>query len=81
MRPWMHRVSSGTNSGGYGNTVDSRALLDDDDLVAEHERQFRIRQFAVDDVEFGAAHAAGADADQHLIGAKDVPRNDRVARA
>ena len=37
-----------------------------DDLVAEDERQCRVGQLAVDDVQVGAADAAGPHPDQHL---------------
>ena len=37
-----------------------------DDLVTRHERQPGVRQLAVDDVEVGAAHAAGRDGDEDL---------------
>ncbi len=37
-----------------------------DDLMAEDERQFGLRQFAVDNVQIGAADGAGVDADQEL---------------
>ena len=36
------------------------------DLVAEHERQRRRREVALDDVEVGVAHAAGQHLDEHL---------------
>ena len=41
---------------------------DADDLVTGHDRQTRIRQLAVDDVQVGPADAAGLDADQDLTG-------------
>ena len=37
-----------------------------DDLVAGNDRQPLVRQLAVDDVQIGAADAAGLDADQQL---------------
>jgi hypothetical protein len=37
-----------------------------DDLVAEHERQLRMRELAVIDVQIGAADAAGVNGDQDL---------------
>jgi len=40
-----------------------------DDLVAEHQRQLRIGQVPVGDVEVGATHAAGLDRDEDLAGA------------
>jgi len=43
-------------------------LVDADDLVAGHERQLRVGQLAVDDVQVGAADPAGADADEQLAG-------------
>ena len=36
------------------------------DLVAEDERQLRVRKLAVDDVQVGAAHPAGAHLEQQL---------------
>jgi hypothetical protein len=42
-----------------------------DDLMARDDRQLRRREFAVDDVEVGAADAAGADADQDLARQRD----------
>ena len=36
------------------------------DLVAGHERQLRVGQLAVDDVQVGAADAAGAHLEEHL---------------
>ena len=36
------------------------------DLVAQHERQRRRREVALDDVEVGVAHAAGQHLDEHL---------------
>ena len=44
---------------------------DADDFVAGNDRQLAGRQFAVDQVEIRAAHAAGAHADQHLTGQRD----------
>ena len=53
-----------------GEALDAGAeLLDDaDDLVAGNDRQPLVRQLAVDDMQIGAADAAGLDADQHLAG-------------
>src|SRR5207248_2563654 len=39
-----------------------------DDLVAEHERQLRLVEVAVRDVEVGAADTAGVNAQAHLAG-------------
>ena len=36
--------------------------------MAGHERQLRLRELAVDDVEVGAADAAGGDLEEHLAG-------------
>jgi len=36
--------------------------------VARHQRQHRLGQVAVEDVEVGAADAAGADVEQDLAG-------------
>ena len=53
------------------------ALVDDhaDDLVAEHQRQSRLSQIAVHDVQVGAADAAGAYLEQDLIGTGCWPRH------
>jgi hypothetical protein len=48
-------------------------------LVAGHERQPARRQVALDDVQIGAAHAAGRDPHAHLAGAG--PRLVALARA
>ena len=52
-----------------GEALDARAERRDlaDDLVAENERQLGMRQLAVDDVQIGAAHAAGRDLDEDLV--------------
>ena len=52
-----------------GEALDLFALGDHDadDLVAGYQRQFRLGEFAVQDVQVGAAHAAGADLEQHLV--------------
>ena len=56
-----------------------------DDLVAGHERQLRTRELAVDDVQVGAADAAGADAEQQLprrrLGPLELRRPQRRARS
>jgi DNA-binding MarR family transcriptional regulator len=44
-------------------------LDDSHDLVTGDQRELRIRQLAVDDVEVGAAHAAGTHPQEHLAGA------------
>ena len=41
-----------------------------DDLVPGHERQLGLGQLAIDDVEVGAAHAAGRDCDEDLARAR-----------
>ena len=38
-----------------------------DDLVADDQGQFGLGEFAVDDVQVGAADAAGVDPDEHLL--------------
>ena len=45
-----------------------------DDLVAEDERQLRVGELAVSDVQIGAANAAGVHAQAHLSGAELGPR-------
>ena len=49
-------------------TIDIGARLDDgaDDLVAGDQRQFRLGQLAVDDMQIGAADPAGMNLDQQL---------------
>ena len=48
--------------------LDRRSGLDHftDDLVSGDERQLRLGELPVDDVEVGAAHAAGADANENV---------------
>ena len=50
-------------------TVDLRPLVDDDadDLVTKHQRQLRVGELTIDDMQVGAAHGAGAHRDQHLL--------------
>src|SRR5262249_7964264 len=50
--------------GGAGAQLGDRA----DELMPGHERQLRVRQFSVDDVEIGAAHRARLDGDPDLAG-------------
>jgi hypothetical protein len=38
-----------------------------DDFVARYERELGIWQFTIDNMQVGAAHAAGRDANSHLI--------------
>jgi hypothetical protein len=45
-----------------------------DNLVARHDRQLRIRQFAVDQVQIGAANAAGRNLNQDLALARPQSR-------
>src|SRR5690606_21749831 len=55
-----------------------------DDLVAEDQRQLRIRQLAVGDVQVGPADPAGAHAQQHLararLGIRQLAQDQRPAR-
>ena len=55
-----------------------------DDLVAEDQGQFGLGEFAVDDVQVGAADAAGVDPDEHLLragrGDRDFLVLQRAAR-
>ncbi len=44
----------------------ARRLDPADDLVPRHDRQFGIGQFAIDDMQVGAADAAGFDANENL---------------
>ena len=54
------------------------------DLVAQDERQRRVGELAVQHVQVGAAHGAGAHADEHLSGSgrgrRDLGRSKRPAR-
>ena len=52
-----------------------------DDLVAENERQLRVGELAVDDVQVGAADAAGAHAEQHLARARARAAGARAGRS
>ena len=52
-----------------------------DDLVARHQRQRRLAELAVEDVQVGAADAAGADRDQHLAGAGNRVRHPQPVAA
>ena len=53
-----------------------------DDLVAEHQRQLGSVELAVDDVQVGAAHAAGGHLEQHLPGpARSVGQVAAAARS
>ena len=55
------------------------ALLDDraDDLVPGNERQFRIGELAVDDMQIGPAHRTGPHRDQHLTRSRTRRRQFR----
>ncbi len=57
------KPSHGTPTRCRGEALDLRAERLDaaDDLMPEDERQLRLGQLAVDDVEIGAAHAARRD--------------------
>jgi len=46
--------------------IDPGPLDDADDLVARHDRQFRQRQFAIDDMQVGAANRARLDTQDKL---------------
>jgi len=48
--------------------------------VARHERQCRVRQLAVDDVEVGAADAARVDLEEHLVRARPRLRQLGLAK-
>ena len=54
-----------------------------DDLVPEHERELRIGELAVEDVQVGTADAAGLDAQEHLarrgLGVGKVAEPERPA--
>jgi hypothetical protein len=65
---------------------DAGAALDGgaDDLVAEDERELRISQIAVRDVEVGATDAAGTDRHENLpccrLGLRQLARDERLRR-
>jgi hypothetical protein len=44
-----------------------------DDLVTPNDRIFDVQEFAVDDVEIGPAHAAGADPDLPIAWRRILP--------
>ena len=52
-------------------------LHDADDLVPEDERELRLRELAVENVEVGPADRAGRDAEEHLAGTRDRVGNVR----
>jgi hypothetical protein len=54
------------------------------DLVAEHERELRVGELSIDDVQVGTADTAGANAEEDLPGhgcrIGDLGRTKRLAR-
>ena len=52
-----------------------------DDLVTWHHRAFGVLEFAVDDMEIGAAHAARVGVNQQLAGACDGVRDVQLPQA
>ena len=75
--------SHGTPTRSPGSTSAPRTdrLGPTDDLVARDERQLRLGQLAVDDVEVGPAHAAGSDPEQHLARAGNRVRQPGRAQS
>ena len=73
--PLVRRESLDARAGRYHGA---------DDLVAQHERQLRVRELAVGDMEIGAAHAARLHGEQDLartgLGAREVSGAEGVAR-
>jgi hypothetical protein len=69
-----------------GETLDARRdrRHPTHDLVARHERQLRLAELAVDDVEIRPTHATRVDAHQHLAVARtrrrDLGLSERSAR-
>ena len=47
-------------------TPGPRASITTNDLMARYDRQLRLGELAIDDVQIGATHAAGSDLYQHL---------------
>jgi hypothetical protein len=56
-----------------------------DDLVSGHQRQARVGELAVDDVQVGPTHPAGGDRDRDLEGsrarARQLPLDQRLPDA
>ena len=54
-----------------------------DNFVSENQRQFWLRQFAINDVQIRPANRAGGDADENLIRRRlrcsDLSRYERLA--
>jgi hypothetical protein len=54
-----------------------------DNFMSENEREFWLRQFAIDDVQIRPANRAGGDADEKLVRARsrrqDIPWRERLA--
>src|SRR5205823_2433477 len=80
--PWnadtiSNRKVRGASRTGVGLALNRFADLFDaaDDLVAENQREFGIRQFAIDDVKIGPANAARANANKKLSPARFRFRN------
>src|SRR5438093_1047538 len=73
--PLVRRESLDARAGRYHGA---------DDLVAQHERQLRVRELAVGDMEIGAAHAARLHGEQDLartgLGAREVSGAEGLAR-
>ena len=64
-QPWHPHPLAGIETGN----ASARRHDPADDFVPWHDRQGRVRQFAVDEVQVGAAHAAGFHLEQDLPGA------------
>jgi hypothetical protein len=76
-KPWdSHAISDCEGGSGFGfGTLRSLPHVTDffdmsDNLVTENQRQFRIRQFAVNYVEVSATNTAGADSHEQLSPAR-----------
>jgi hypothetical protein len=59
------------STGADGDAVNANAqrFHHADDFIPRHDRMIERRQFAVDDVQIGAAYAARGHAQQHAAGA------------
>jgi hypothetical protein len=60
--PWHADPVADREPVGIGSTVHDHA----DDFVTGHQRQLRVAQFAVEDVQIGPADGTGLDRDQQL---------------
>src|SRR5262249_38265709 len=90
--PTIGADSAGVSEPGHANPVAWRKASDigadrrhpSDDLVPGHDRQLRINELAVNDMQIGAADAASGNLDQDLACARrgygPLARDERRAR-